>query len=145
MRIVIDTNLLVSGVISSGVPRQLLESAKAGEFEICTSETLLTELQTVLSRGKFATRLSLARISPTAIVDDLRTISIVVAPKSVVPVVLTDPDDDHVLAAALAAEADFIATGDQRDLLSLGTYQGIPIINARTALEQIQSRNTFKP
>lgn len=64
---------------------------------------------------------------------------------SVVPVVLTVPDDDHVLAAALAAEADFIATGDQRDLLSLGSYQGIPIINARTALEQIQSRNTFKP
>jgi uncharacterized protein len=145
MRIVIDTNLLVSGVISSGAPRQLLELAKAGEFEICTSEILLTELQTVLSRGKFVARLTQAGISPSAMVEDLRAISIVVAPKSVVPIVLTDPDDDHVLAAALAAEADFIATGDQRDLLTLGIYQGIPIINARSALEQIQNRNQFKP
>ncbi|WP_166643484.1 putative toxin-antitoxin system toxin component, PIN family [Aquabacterium commune] len=63
MRIVIDTNLLVSGVISDGPPRQLLNSAKAGEFEFCTSETLLTELLDVLSRGKFAARLAQAGLT----------------------------------------------------------------------------------
>ena len=52
MRIVVDTNLLVSGVISGGgLPRQLLDAAKAGEFELCTSEVLLAELLDVLSRG----------------------------------------------------------------------------------------------
>ena len=44
MRIVIDTNLLISGVISAGLPRQLVDAAKAGEFELCTSEVLLVEL-----------------------------------------------------------------------------------------------------
>lgn len=54
MRFVLDTNLLVSGVIAAGLPRPLLDGAKAGEFEPCTSQMLLAELLDVLSRGKFA-------------------------------------------------------------------------------------------
>jgi predicted nucleic acid-binding protein len=54
VRFVLDTNLLVSGVIAAGLPRRLLNGAKAGEFELCTSEVLLAELLEVLSRGKFA-------------------------------------------------------------------------------------------
>lgn len=80
MRIVIDTNLLVSGVISDGPPRQLLNSAKAGEFEFCTSETLLTELLDVLSRGKFAARLARAGLTPQSIVDDLRKLAVIATP-----------------------------------------------------------------
>lgn len=57
MRFVIDTNLLVSAIISTGLPRQPLDAARAGEFELCTSEVLLTELLDVLGRGKFAVRL----------------------------------------------------------------------------------------
>lgn len=53
MRIVVDTNLLVSGVISAGLPRELVNAAKAGEFELCTSEVLLAELLDVLGRDKF--------------------------------------------------------------------------------------------
>ena len=60
MRFVLDTNLLVSGVIAAGLPRRLVDGAKAGEFELCTSEVLLAELLDVLSRGKFAARLSQA-------------------------------------------------------------------------------------
>ena len=57
MRIVIDTNLLVSGVISAGLPRKLVDAAKAGEFELCTSEVLLAEFLDVIARGKFDARL----------------------------------------------------------------------------------------
>lgn len=137
MRIVIDTNLLVSGVISAGLPRQLVDAAKAGEFELCTSEVLLAELLDVIARGKFAARLAQAGLTPLAIVEDLRALAVVVAPTSVPRVVPTDPDDDHVLAAALMGAADLIASGDKRDLLPLGSYQGIPIITARQALERI--------
>jgi predicted nucleic acid-binding protein len=52
-------------------------------------------------------------------------------------VVATDPDDDHELAAAVAAAADLIASGDRRDLLPLGSYEGIPIVTAREGLERI--------
>jgi predicted nucleic acid-binding protein len=54
MRVVIDTNLLVSGFIFSGAPRQLLNAARAGVFDFCTSEVLLAELLEFIGRGKFA-------------------------------------------------------------------------------------------
>ena len=72
MRIVIDTNLLVSGVISAGLPRQLVNAAKVGVFELCTSEVLLAELLDVMERQKFAQRLAQAGLTPQGIVDDLR-------------------------------------------------------------------------
>ena len=137
MRVVIDTNLLISGVISSGPPRELLNAAKAGVFELCTSEVSLSELLDVLGRPKFTFRLGQAEVTPHGIVDALRALAIVVAPTIVPPVVSTDPDDDHVLAAALTGAADLIVSGDKRDLLPLGSYQGMPIITAREALDRL--------
>lgn len=136
MRIVIDTNLLVSAIISSGLPRQLLNAARNGEFELCTSEVLLAELQRVLGRTKFANRL--AGQMPESIVADLRALAVVVAPTHIPHVVLTDPDDDHVLAAALAGAAALIASGDRHDLLPLGSYEGIPILSAREAWDWLE-------
>lgn len=69
--------------------------------------------------------------------EDLRKIAIVVVPASVPRVVPTDADDDQVLAAALAATADLIASGDRRDLLPLGSYEGIPIVTAAQALQRL--------
>ena len=137
MRIVVDTNLLVSGVISAGgLPRQLLDAAKAGGFELCTSEVLLAELLDVLSRSKFAARLAQAGLTPQGIVGELRRMAVVVSTSATPPrVVPTDPDDDHVIAAALAGTADLIASGDKRDLLPMGSYAGIPIVTAREAIE----------
>lgn len=139
MRIVVDTNLLVSGVISTGIPRTLANAAKAGVFELCTSGVLLAELLDVLGRSKFAARLTQAGLTPQAIVDDLRALSIVVSPASVPRVVASDPDDDHVLAAAITGAADLIASGDKRDLLPLGSYLGIPIVTASEAMQRIEA------
>jgi len=137
MRIVLDTNLLISGIISAGLPRQLVDAAKAGAFELCTSEVLLAELLDVIARDKFATRLAQAGLAPLTIVEDLRALAVVVSPSMVARVVLADPDDDHELAAALTGAADLIATGDKRDLLPMGSYQGISIVTAKEALERI--------
>lgn len=137
MRIVIDTNLLVSALIADGGPSRLLDAARAGVFELCTSEVLLAELLDVLGRSHLASRMERAGLNAAATVEDLRNMALIVAPQAVPPVVASDPDDDHVLAAALAAGADLIASGDRRDLLPLGSYQGIPIVSAREALERI--------
>ncbi len=138
MRFVLDTNLLVSGVISTGPPRRLLDGAKAGEFELCTSEVLLAELLDVLSRSKFAQRLAQAGLTPQGIVDDLRQLAVVVSPIDTPRVVTADPDDDHVIAAAVAGQADLIASGDKRDLLPMGSVQGIPIVTARQLVERLE-------
>lgn len=91
-----------------------------------------------MGRQKFAQRLAQAGLTPHGIVDDLRALAVVVTPLAVPRVVPTDPDDDHVLAAAFTGMADLIASGDKRDLLPLGSYQGIPIVTARQAWQRIE-------
>ena len=97
----------------------------------------MAEFLDVMARDKFASRLAMAGLTPQAIVDDLRTLAWVVSPTEVARVVPSDPDDDHVLAAALSGAVDLIVSGDKRDLLALGSYQGIPIVTARQAMERI--------
>lgn len=68
------------GVISAGgLPRQLVDAAKAGEFELCKSEVLLAELLDVFSRSKFAARLAHAGLTPEGIVGELRRLAVVVS------------------------------------------------------------------
>jgi len=141
VRFVLDTNLLVSAVIAAGLPRRLVDGAKAGAFELCASEVLLAELLDVLSRSKFAARLSQAGLTPQGIVDDLRRIAVIVSPTNTPRVVSTDPDDDHVIAAALAGAADLIASGDKRDFLPMGNFAGLPIVTAGEAVERLETRN----
>lgn len=132
-RLLLDTNLLISGLMWQGLPRQLLNAARSGVFELCTSEVLLAELEGVLERAKFEDRLVHIGATAKDLVNDLRKQAIVVNPARVPRVVPTDPDDDHVLAAAVAGAVDLIVSGDRRDLLPLGSYAGIPIISADQA------------
>lgn len=121
MRVLLDTNVLISGILFRGVPRTLLERAIRGEFDLVTSAALLDELEDVLVRS-FELPPALAR----AVRTELETLAEVVAPAEV-PAVSRDPDDDQVLAAAVVGQADAVVTGDQ-DLLVLETHQTIPII-----------------
>ena len=115
MRIVLDTNTLVSGVISAGgPPRRLLDGARTQTFEICSSTVLLAELLDVLTREKFAVRLVQAGLTPLNIVSELRRMAYMVAPDNVPRVIADDPDDDHVIACAVAAQADLIVSGDKQ-------------------------------
>ncbi len=140
MRVVLDTNTLVSAVISAGgPPRHLLDGARTQVFEMCSSAVLLAELLEVLSREKFAIRLAQAGLTPLQIVGELRRIALMVAPDKVPRVIENDPDDDHVIACAVVAQADMIISGDKH-LHSLGEqYKGIRIVNAAQALELIKT------
>ena len=80
-------------------------------------------------------------MTPQGIVDDLRRLAVIVVPTDVPRVVPTDPDDEHVIAAAVAGQADLIASGDKRDLLPLGSFQGIPIVTAREAVQRLEARD----
>jgi uncharacterized protein len=139
VRLVLDTNLLVSGVIALACCAGC-SMAKAGEFGLCTSEALLAELLDVLSRSKFAARLAQAGLTPQGFVDDLRRIAVVVSPTHTPRIVPTDPDDDHVISAAVNDQADLIAPGDKRDLLPSLSFQGIPILTAGQAVERLDAR-----
>ncbi len=136
MRLVLDTNVLVSSLTGTAAPRKLVDAARAEVFTLCTSDTLLAELERVLSRATFARRLQAAGLTARGLVEDLRALALVVSPPHVPRVVANDPDDDHVLACAIVASADAIVSGD-RDLIDLHAYQGIPILTPAEALARI--------
>lgn len=131
----LDTNVVASAILWGGTPPQLVDAAKAGVFELVTSQTLLAEQLDVLGRKKFAARLQDAGLTPQGIVDDLRRLAPVVSPPAVPRVVPNDPDDDHVLAGALDDSADLVVSGD-RQLLVIGSFQGMPIVTASEAVRR---------
>lgn len=134
MKLVVDTNVLLSGVAWSGAASLLVDSLLAAEASLCISDAILAELTDVLHREKFRNRLAERGQNATAILARFREIAQHVDPLPLpVPALLRDPDDIHVLACAMAASADAIVTGDG-DLLSLKEFEGIPIIGISEAL-----------
>jgi putative PIN family toxin of toxin-antitoxin system len=138
MRIVADTNIVASGLIWQGPPRRIIDAARAGTITLHTSITLVAELAEIIGRDKFSRPILRAGLSPAALVADFRRLAVLVEPAGLPEPVSRDPDDDHVLAAALGAQAQLIVSGD-RDLLVLGRFQSIPILSAAQALDFIES------
>ncbi len=133
VRIVADTNTALSGLLWQGPPRRLIELAREHTLTLCTSLALLAELAEVIGRPKFAARIQAAGLSAAALLQDYARLAEIVEPQPLSEPVSRDPDDDLVLATALAAEAALIVSGD-RDLLDLGTFRDIRILTATTAL-----------
>ena len=132
MRLVLDTNTALSGLLWGGPPRRLVQAAERGEIEIASSVALLTEFRNVLGREKFARRLTQRGFTGARLFADYVALVTIVAPALITPTILRDPADDVVLAAAIGARADLIVSGDAH-LLNLKSFQGIDIVTATTA------------
>lgn len=124
MRVVFDTNVLISALVYGGLPGELLTRVFRGEVSLVTSTVLLNELEEILV-ARFAHDPSLAR----TVRAEIELLAEVVE-TSDLERVARDRDDDAVLAAAMAGGASMIVTGD-RDLLVLGEYDGIRIVTPR--------------
>ena len=136
MRVVADTNMVVSGLLWHGAPRQVLDAARDDIIALFTSTMLLAELDDVLHRKKFAQRLALVNVLPRELVFGYASLATIIEPAAIRPVVLIDPDDDAVLACALAAQAEVIVSGDSH-LLDLKDYKEIHIFTAAELLRRI--------
>ena len=136
MRAVIDTNVLVSALLWNGPPHALMANVREGLLEIAISPVLLAELSTVSGRSKFNAILVRAESTHEQILTEIRQLAEVIEPPPLPQPVCRDPDDDAVLALAIAAQVDWIISGDD-DLLSLRSYAGIAIISPVEALAKL--------
>ncbi len=136
VRAVADTNTVVSGLLWRGAPRALLDAAKAGTIMLYTSDALLAELSDVLPRAKLAGRVAASGMSVKDLIDRYTLLVQRVTPAEIGPVIRADPDDDALIACAIAARAAIIISGDKR-VRKLKHHRRIQIIGAAQALEFI--------
>ena len=138
MRIVLDTNVVLSALLWRGTPHHLLAtSGQRSSIQLYSSTALLEELADVLTRPSATKRLALIGRSAREVLADFVEAIELVEPASVPRVVAGDVDDDQVIAAAIAARADLIVSGDRKHLLPLGSHQGIDIVDAAEAVRRI--------
>lgn len=138
LRIVLDTNIAISGLIWRGTPHQLLVALAEDKFTAHTSYALVSELTRKLMGSKLGVELLKRNISSQQLVMSYSALCEVVSPAALTQPICRDPDDDAVLACAKAAQADLIVSGDQ-DLLVLQAFEGIPIVTAAQALERLKA------
>jgi putative PIN family toxin of toxin-antitoxin system len=132
VRVVLDTNILISAfVFPGGAPEFVYRAAIQLRIELVTSPVLLAEFGRVLS-GKFGWDPAMAEEA----VRQIARIGTIVRPKRHLSVIEADPDDDRVLDAAVAGEADTIVSGD-RHLIRLARWEGIRILKAPVLLSEL--------
>ncbi len=138
MRLVLDTNIVLSGLLWRGTPYQLFTRIKQTRtLQLVSSPVMLEELADVLTRQQCTKRLATIGQSGAQVLADYLQVVELVEPVSIPPT-SRDPDDDAILACALAAHADLIVSGDA-DLLVLKQFQDIPIVTAAQAIKQIET------
>jgi len=139
VRAVLDTNVLVSGLLAKeGPPRRILDAWLEDRFTLVTSLYLVEELVHVLSYPRIAERLHLDEEELSAILATLLSKAEVTAGQLCLPGVARDPKDDAVVACAKEGKADYIVSGDQ-DLPVLGECQGVRVVTPCQFVEVLVS------
>ncbi len=129
----------MAGLLWRGPPRRLIDLAIDGEaLQLFSSPVLLDELAQTLAYPKFSGRVASFGTSIAALVAQYAALVTQLTPAEVPRLVANDPDDDHVIAAAVAARAQLIATGDRRHLLSIGNHAGIAIVTPRDIVDRLK-------
>lgn len=137
MRAVLDTNVLISGVIATGVPYELLVRGFNHEYQIVVSVETLTEFRETLL--KYPDRFHMNENEVQDEVETIRYFAEFVSPQMDITAVEDDPDDDKFLEAAVAGDVDYLVSGDGH-LLSLESFRSIEIVEPRTFYELLDNQ-----
>ena len=135
LRVVFDSNVIISGFLFGGHPARLLEYALGNSIHAFTSLPILDEVRDVLQRPKF----ELSSEQALTLVEELHDLCDVVTPTRRVRAISADPDDNVILECAQEANASLIVSGDSH-LLDLGRWKGIDIVTPVSAIGRIESK-----
>lgn len=144
LRVVLDTNVFVSSLLSKkGPPAQVLDAWRAGRYLLITSPPIIAEIKTILDLPRIRKKYLIAHEDIEQIVNLLERDALVVPGrtnvKGAIPV---DPKDEMFLACALDAGADLIVSGD-RHLLDLAEFKGITIFTVRQFAERLEKEKAI--
>ena len=128
MRLVLDTNIIISALFWNGKPRRVLRDCWHGKHRLLVSFSILDELDRVLGK-KFGVRPG----TRGRIIWTILKMAELVHPVTKLGVIAANPQDDDVLETAISGKADAIVTGDKH-LLTLKRFQGVAIRSAKEAL-----------
>ena len=136
LRAVIDTNILVSGLIrKQGLPGQVLRHLRDGDFTIIYSVPIMVEVVEVLSRPQFRNKYQVVAEDIMALINLVRLRGDLVSPKRKIDA-CRDPKDNHFLEAAIEGNANIIVSGD-KDLLDMMDFETIPIVSTAEFLARL--------
>ena len=124
IKAVLDTNVLISGILFGGNPRQILELVIQGKIDAYISPAIFIEFKEVLIRPKFG----ITHEKCFLITKEIENLFCFVFPQIRVDLIKDDPDDNIILECALAADVEYIITGDSH-LLTLKSFEKIQIIS----------------
>ena len=143
LKVVVDTNVIVSGAIrKSGPPFAIISAWRDGQFILVTSRSLIREVVTVLNYTKIKGKYTLSEEQIKKAIKNLENYSVITPDRLKVRVIKEDPNDDMIIRAALEGEADYIVSGD-RHLKALREYQGVQIVSPAAFLGILKSQLTY--
>jgi putative PIN family toxin of toxin-antitoxin system len=132
VRVVLDTNVIVSGLNFAGNEERVLELARARTYDLYFSRFILEEVRRVLRNG-----FAWSPEDADEVVELLASWAMIVEPRIRVSVVQRDESDNRILECAVAAEADYLVTGDKRHLLPLIEFRRIKIVTTAEFLNMV--------
>ena len=124
LKVVVDTNILISATIIQGKQFEILKLAKLGKINLITSPNILKEFEEVISREKFG----FSKEQVSLAIKQILEIAEIIISQHKIDFIKSDPDDNIVLECALESNADIIISGDAH-LLDLKKYKNIQIVN----------------
>ena len=137
MRVVLDTNILISAFLWKGKLAQIFNFINQREIILCFSKLTLDKLIRVSRYPHINKKIKEENLDFDKIVAELASASIIVNPKNIPDIIKDDPSDNIFLACALSAQASFIISGDKH-LLNLKEFQDIPILTPHKFLNRFQ-------
>jgi putative PIN family toxin of toxin-antitoxin system len=138
IRLVPDTNVIVSGILWRGAPYELIGQQHRRRLEFATSQPMIAELVHTFGYGKFGKKFEQLGLNAVDAVASWLARCQIFAVKPLSERTAPDPDDDWVIATALAAKAKLIVTGD-KPLLGVGSLGEIRIVSVAEALELLRA------
>ncbi|PIX30101.1 putative toxin-antitoxin system toxin component, PIN family [Candidatus Berkelbacteria bacterium CG_4_10_14_0_8_um_filter_42_34] len=134
MKVVLDTNIYLSGLIfSNSNPALILDFARRGKFELYCSDFIIREI-----RRNLIIKFGYDEIIAEQFIEEILKISKIIIVRRKVEIIKVRKDDNRILECALAAKADYLITGDKKHILPLGKIAVTKIISAAEFIEKLK-------